>query len=93
MKRHLILVNMLLAAAGAFAGDTAAQAGRVKNAPFEPRLTTLRGGSLQPAAGLQTASGLQTSTGIRQDGEGATVSGLSSEEEWRRVFPKKYGAR
>ena len=93
MKTLLTLVNLLLVAASSFADDAVTPATRVKNVPFELRLTTLRGASLQPSVGVQAASGLQSSAGIRQTIEGGAVSGLSSEEEWRRLFPKKYGER
>ena len=93
MKTILLLATTMLVATNAFADDAPAQTTRSKIAPFEPRLTTLRGGSLQPSVGLQASSALQPATGIRQNSEGIVVSGLTSDEEWRRLFPKKYGER
>ena len=101
MKTILLLANTLLLATSAFAEDaptptpvpeTVVPAAPPKPAPFVPRLTTLRGASLQPATGLQTAI-VQASAGIRQSGEGTIFSGLSSDDEWRRLFPKKYVER
>ena len=96
MKTILLLANTLLLAASAFAEEApaapVASVAPPKAAPFVPRLTTLRGASLQPATGLQVAL-VQGSPGLRQSGEGSIFSGLSSEDEWRRLFPKKYGER
>jgi hypothetical protein len=58
---------------------------------FEYHFATLRGSRLQPAGGLQPAPGLQPSAGDR--GAGAPVTRPTSEEEWRRMFPKKAGEK
>ena len=98
MKTIPLLASTLLLATSAFAEDAqSTPAPVVPAAPpkamlFVPRLTTLRSASLQPATGLQTAI-VQASAGIRQSGEGTIFSGLSSDDEWRRLFPKKYGER
>ena len=98
MKTIPLLANTLLLATSAFAEDAqSTPAPVVPAAPpkamlFVPRLTTLRSASLQPGTGLQTAI-VQASAGIRQSGEGTIFSGLSSDDEWRRLFPKKYGER
>lgn len=64
---------------------------------YQYRLGVLRGGSLQPAGKLRGAPGVTPAVGLQpsaaEHGAGPAVSALSSEEEWRRMFPHKYNGK
>lgn len=100
MQTTKLLLAFLCANAPAMAGEEAQPA---KRKAFEYHFATLRGASLQPSGavqasgGLQGSSGLQRSNGIQpsagQRGAGPAAATPTSEEEWRRMFPKKPGQK
>lgn len=87
----ILIICGCVTAAAAHADDIIAP----KAKTFVPRMTTLRGGTLQPASGLHSSSSLQPAAGIEPSGEergrGPIVVRPTPEEEWRRLFPKKPG--
>jgi hypothetical protein len=64
---------------------------------FEYRLGTLRGASLQPASGVQGSSGAQAGVGLQPSaahrGAAPAMVRPMSDEEWRKMFPKKLGTK
>jgi hypothetical protein len=100
MQTTKLLLAFLCANAPAMAGEEAQPA---KRKTFEYHFATLRGATLQPSGGVQASSGLQASGGVQramglqpsagQRGAGPAVTTPTSEEEWRRMFPKKAGQK
>lgn len=74
-----------------------------KREPFVPRMTSLRGASLQPSSGLHASAGLQTSSelqatrGVEPSADRAGRAPIQvrpmSEAEWRRIFPSRNTAK
>jgi hypothetical protein len=84
--------SFILAAAGALFFISSAQAaelpGSLLDLPTESHAPHHRGRSAAPTNGLQLSSGLQTSGPLNGSGP-APVAARLTDEQWRKMFPRK----